>query len=213
MPGEATNRPEGGFNQSYSGTPPWDIDGPQPAFVRLAQSGNIIGTVLDVGCGTGENALYLAGLGHEVWGIDSARAAIEKARTKSLQRGIGVNFRLVDALALPCLGMTFDSVIDSGLFHVLTDQERGEFVKSLSGVLMPGGRYFLLCFSERETREGPRRVTQAEIRDTFRDGWIVNDIREVRFETLIHDGGAWAWLASITRTGGSSILEGLLMET
>jgi len=204
MSTETTTRPEGGFNQSYSSTPPWDINGPQPAFVRLAQSGHIVSRVLDVGCGTGENALYLAGLGHDVWGIDSARAAIEKARTKSLQRGIQVNFRLVDALALPSLGMTFDTAIDSGLFHVFSDEERTEFVRSLEAVLVPGGRYFMLCFSERETREGPRRVTQAEIRESFRDGWIVNDIGEAKFETLIHEGGAWAWLASITRTDNSS---------
>lgn len=201
---ETTTRPEGGFDRSYSGTPPWDIDGPQSAFVRLAQSGAITGTVLDVGCGTGENALYLAGLGYEVCGIDSARTAIEKARIKSLQRGIRVNFRLVDALALPCLGMTFDSVIDSGLFHVFSDAERAEFVNSLRAVLVPGGRYFMLCFSERETREGPRRVTQAEIRDSFREGWTVDEIREARFETRIHEGGAWAWLASITRTKSSA---------
>jgi len=201
---ESIAQPEGGFNQSYGGTPPWDIERPQPAFVCLAQSGAIVGKVLDVGCGTGENALYLAGLGYDVCGIDSARVAIEKARTKSLQRGIRANFRLVDVLALPSLGMMFDTVIDSGLFHVFSNQERKEFVNSLETVLVPGGRYFMLCFSERETREGPRRVTQAEIHATFRKGWTVDEIREATFETLIHEGGAYAWLASITRTTGST---------
>ena len=57
----------------------------------------------------------------------------------------------------------------------------------------------MLCLSERETREGPRRVTKADITDAFRDGWTINDIQKTKFETLIHEGGAWAWLATISR--------------
>jgi len=200
MCAQEITRPEGGFDQGYAGVPPWDIERPQPAFVELAKSGEIRGSVLDVGCGTGENALYLAGLDYEVCGVDTAQAAIQKARSKSVQRGVRVNFRLVDALELPCLGQTFDTVIDSGLFHVFSDEERIRFRESLAAVLVPGGTYFMLCFSERETREGPRRVTQAEIRSTFGDRWNVNWIREARFETHIHEGGARAWLASITRS-------------
>jgi len=199
MTAELSPRPEGEFNQSPSSASAWDIGRPQPAIVHLAQSGNIVGTVLEVGCGTGENALYLSSLGHDVWAIDTAQEVIDKARRKSLERRIRVNFRLVDALALSCLGLTFDTVIDSGLFHVFSDEERVEFANNLGAVLMPGGKYFMLCISERETREGPRRVTQAEIRDTFRNGWTINDIQETRFETRIHESGAWAWLASISK--------------
>lgn len=199
MTAELTARPEGEFNQSSSAFPWEDLGRPQPAIVRLAQSGNIVGTVLDVGCGTGDNALYLSSLGHDVCAIDTAQAAIDQARRKSLQRGTRVNFRLVDALALPCLGLTFDTIIDSGLFPVFSEEERVEFTNNLEAVLMPGGRYFMLCISERESREGPRRVTQAEIRDTFRNGWTIHDIQETRFETLTHEGGALAWLASISR--------------
>ena len=199
MTAEFTTRPAGAFDQSTNGISLWDIARPQPAIVRLAQSGGIVGTVLDVGCGTGENALYLSSLGHEVTAIDTDQGAIDKARKKSLERRLRVNFRLSDALALPCLGMTFDTVIDAGLFHLWSDGERIEFVNNLGAVLVPGGRYFMLCFSERETRDGPRRVTQAEIRDAFREGWTINDIQETKFETLIHEGGASAWLAAISR--------------
>lgn len=200
MTAELTTGLEGGFDQSSSNTSPSEIGRPQPAIVRLAQSGEIVGTVLDVGCGTGENALYLSSLGHDVCAIDTAHTVIAEARSKSLQRKIRVNFRLADALALPCLGLTFDTVIDSGLFHVFSSEERAEFANNVGAVLMPGGRYFMLCISERETREGPQGITQAEIRDTFRNGWTINDIQETRFETLIHEGGAWAWLASISKS-------------
>jgi len=58
------------FEKAYHGTPPWDIGRPQREFVRLEEAGKISGDVLDVGCGTGENALFLAGCGHAVWGVD-----------------------------------------------------------------------------------------------------------------------------------------------
>ena len=182
------------------GTAPWDIGRPQPAIVSLATSQQIRDPVLDVGCGTGENAIYLARLGLEVTGIDSARPAIERAREKARFRNVRANFRMVDALDLACLGTTFETVIDSGLFHVFTDEDRFRFVTSLAGILRQGGTYFMLCFSDQETREGPRRISQAEIRGTFQKGWTVRYIHAAVFETRIHEGGAKAWLAAITRT-------------
>jgi 2-polyprenyl-3-methyl-5-hydroxy-6-metoxy-1,4-benzoquinol methylase len=185
------------------GAAPWEIGRPQPSFVSLAQSQQIRGPILDVGCGTGENALYLAGLGFDVTGIDSARAAIEMARDKARVRQVRAYFRMVDALDLACLGTTFEAVIDSGLFHLFTDEERRRFLPSLAAVLRPGGIYFMLAFSDQETREGPRRISQAEIHSTFHTGWTINYIRAAIFETRIHDGGAKAWLASITRTSSN----------
>lgn len=197
---ESANETESQHERTETGTAPWEIGRPQPAFVSLAQSQQIRGPVLDIGCGTGENALYLAGLGFDVNGVDSARAAIEMARDKARVRQIRANFRVVDALDLACLGTTFETVIDSGLFHVFTDDERVRFLPSLAAVLRPGGTYFMLCLSDQETREGPRRISQAEIQATFHIGWTINYIHAATFETTIHDGGAKAWLASITQT-------------
>src|SRR6266566_3792935 len=81
-----------GFDAAYTGLPPWDIGRPQQAYVELVQTGKIHGSVLDVGCGTGEHALYLAQHGHEVWGIDSSPTAIQKAQQKAAARGIAVTF-------------------------------------------------------------------------------------------------------------------------
>jgi len=188
------------FDSAYAGTPPWDIGRPQRAFVSLEEAGEIQGPVLDVGCGTGENALYLSSRGHEVWGIDGSPTAIEKAKAKAHERRLDVRFVVRDALKLSRLGRQFNTVIDCGLFHVFDDEERPMFVKSLASVLRPGGRYYMLCFSEREPGSfGPRRVTRAEIRNAFRTGWQLNSIREARFESHFGPEGAWAWLSSLTR--------------
>ena len=194
------------FESAYQETAPWDIPGRQPAFVGLEEAGLIRGSVLDAGCGTGENALYLASRGHEVWGLDFIPVAIEGAKAK--ERGLGVDFQVDDALKLDQLGRTFDTVIDCGLFHTFADEERPLYVSGLTTVVRPGSSVHILCFSDQEPPgQGPRRVTQQEIRDAFRDGWQVTEIREARFQTTDHPvartfspRGPKAWLATITRS-------------
>jgi cyclopropane fatty-acyl-phospholipid synthase-like methyltransferase len=188
------------FNAAYAGTPPWDIGRPQSEISFLSEAKEIRGSVLDIGCGTGEHVLYLADLGHDVWGVDSAPDAIKKAEAKARERQVQATFLVGDAFKLERLGRTFDTVIDCGLFHTFSGGERPLFVGSLTTVLEAGGTYFMLCFNEQELSPGgPRRVTQAEIRSTFQDGWKINYIREARFESTIHQDGARAWLSSITR--------------
>jgi len=188
------------FEKAYHGTPPWDIGRPQREFVRLEEAGKISGDVLDVGCGTGENALFLAGCGHAVWGVDSAPAAIDIARKKAEERGLAATFLVKDTLNVQEIGRTFDTVIDSGLFHTLSDPERSCFVQNLSEVLKPGGTYFMLAFSEREPGGyGPRRITKKEIQSAFSDGWRINEIRAAVFESRTRSEGSQAWLSSITK--------------
>jgi len=189
------------FAEAYRGTPPWDIGRAQPVVERLAQAGEIVGPVLDVGCGTGENALYLAARGYEVVGVDAVKRAVRAARRTAAQRQVAAGFSVHDALELGGLGRRFATVIDSGLFHALSLDERPRFVASLAAALRPGGRYFMLAFSELETRDGgPRRVTRQEILASFDVApFRVASIEPAEMVTNLSGGERRCWLARIER--------------
>jgi cyclopropane fatty-acyl-phospholipid synthase-like methyltransferase len=183
--------------------PPWDIGRPQQAFARLAGRGLLSGRLLDAGCGTGEHALLAAAHGADVTGVDISPRAVARARAKAAERGSQARFEVANVLELEQLGLTFDTVIDSGVFHVFDDQERSRYVTGLAAVLRPGGHCYLACFSDRQPGDwGPRRVTQDELRAAFSDGWSVSSIEAATFE--INPGlpspAVQAWLATIQRT-------------
>ncbi|HYB76366.1 MAG TPA: class I SAM-dependent methyltransferase [Nitrososphaerales archaeon] len=188
------------FNESYRGTPPWDIGRPQSEWVKLVRSGEVRGRVLDAGCGTGESAIYFAQQGLDVWGIDSAPLAIEKAIRKAKACEVKVRFVLGDALHLGELGEKFDTITDTGLFHVFSDSDRALYSASLRSAMKRNGTFLMLCFSTKEPADwgGPRRVSEDEIHQTFTRRWKVNYVKETRIDTQFHEGGGHALLASIT---------------
>jgi len=211
------------WDDAYAGSvpPAWDLGQPQPAFVRLAEQGLLTGTVLDAGCGTGEQTLLAASYGADALGVDISPLALEIARGKAAARGIpaaaggqvgpaaaggqvgSARFEVADALKLGELGLGFDTIIDSGLFHVFGDENRVRYVTSLASVLRPGGRLYLMCFSDRQPGMfGPRRVSQNELRAAFGDGWTIITIAAGAFELNPDAFGiptAHAWLATISR--------------
>jgi cyclopropane fatty-acyl-phospholipid synthase-like methyltransferase len=197
-------RPRQDWDDSYTRAEPapWDIGRPQPAFVRLAGEGLLSGHVLDAGCGTGEHALLAASHGADVTGIDVAPTAIARARAKAAERGLDARFQVANALDLEHLGRTFDTIIDSGVFHVFGDEDRATYVASLATALRPGGACYLMCFSDREPGDwGPRRVRADELRAAFSDGWAVESITPDTFDVNPVEGvrQVQAWLAAIRR--------------
>jgi cyclopropane fatty-acyl-phospholipid synthase-like methyltransferase len=199
-----TNRRTGNaWEGAYSrGWAPWDVGHPQPSIVALADAGDITSPVLDSGCGTGEHALLFASRGLTAVGVDIASTAIAQAKEKAAERGLDVQFEVGDVLALDKLGKRFRTIVDSGVFHVFDDAARVRYVDSLASAIEDDGVLHLLCFSERTPGEdGPRRVTQAELRDAFKNGWAIERIEETRFDVRPDLAGdvPYAWLARIVR--------------
>jgi cyclopropane fatty-acyl-phospholipid synthase-like methyltransferase len=189
----------------YASPPPWDLGRPQSAFLELAEQGAISGRVLDVGCGTGEHVLMCAGRGLPATGIDLAVPALEVAREKARERGLDARFLCHDALRVAELAESFDTVLDCGLFHMphFTPADRAAFVSGLASVLSDGGRYFMLCFSDRvpDDQAGPHRLSRDEISSWFADGWELS-IEPATIEVTIDPAGRPAWLVRARRTDG-----------
>ena len=190
------------WDASYrDGPAPWDIGAPQPAVVRLASEGRFTGTVLDAGCGTGENTLHIASLGLPVLGVDVAETALAIARANAEARGIAAEFAAADGLHLERLGRTFETVLDCGLFHTFDADERREYVAGLASVTERGGIVYVLCFSDEGPDTGPHPVTEEDLQFAFDrgNGWDIVDIAPERLETRFNEHGAPAWLATIKR--------------
>jgi SAM-dependent methyltransferase len=193
------------FQNLYDRNAPWDIPRPQAPFAAVAE--RVTGPILDAGCGTGEHALFFASLGHRVTGIDFLEEAIRRARDKAAERGAAVEFLVKDAMRLVDWGERFASVIDSGLFHCFSNDDRRQYVRGLAHVLEPGGWLYLMCFSDDEPgSEGPRRVSRQELYDAFSDGWEFESVQPTRFElnpefteAAFSEGGPKAWFAVIRR--------------
>jgi ubiquinone/menaquinone biosynthesis C-methylase UbiE len=184
---------------------PWDIGRPQRAFVKAADA--IRGRVIDIGCGTGDLALWLAERGCTVTGVDFLEKPLEWARQKAAERGLSMNFLQMDAVAVGEIPERFDAVTDCGLFHTFDDAGRNAYVGALRRLLEPGSRVFLLCFADSEPgTHGPRRISERELREAFAAGWEVETIEPARFEVVpgipgaeFGPGGAQAWFAVIRR--------------
>lgn len=189
------------FDHVYqTGTPQWDIGRPQRAFLELARIGEISGSVLDVGCGTGEHALMAAGIGLDVTGIDISPTAIQVAELKARDRRLRAKFLVISTLRMTELDEQFDTVLDCGMFHLLRGEERLRFTDSLRAVLRPGGRYFMMCFSDQQPGYGAaQRISQQEIISTFGDGLCIDSIESTRQEENRSPGSVPAWLVKITR--------------
>ena len=139
----------------------------------------------------------------EVLGIDVTPTAIGVAREKAANRGLNAEFRSWRCARARSARAPFATVIDSGVFHIFDDADRARYVDSLAAVLEPGGVRTRAGFSEHTPgKTGPRRVTQAELRAAFADGWDVERIEAAQIEVRPD----WApeparcWLARIVRT-------------
>jgi SAM-dependent methyltransferase len=175
------------FEQLYQGgTPmgrkmPWDIGAPQPAVVALADAGEFTGEVLDIGCGLGDNSAFLASRGLHVTGLDGAPSAIEQARARTSD----VTFAVADATKLEGYEGRFDTVIDSALYHCLTEDERRAYLAALTRATRPGARLHLFAFSPEvpDAFPAPYLISEANLRETVGKDWTIECLEPAVYTT------------------------------
>jgi SAM-dependent methyltransferase len=157
---------------------PWDVHQAQPRLMELEALGGISGDVLDIGCGLGDNAIYLASRGYSVTGLDGSPAAIEEARRRAAAAGITVTFDVADATDLSAYEDRFDTVVDSALYHCLDDDGRQSYIAGLYRATRPGARLHLSCFSDGNVNGliAPRdHVPESNLRDNLTaNGWRID---------------------------------------
>ena len=171
------------FHDMYSAPAPapWDIGRPQSAIAAATDC--VKSPLLDSGCGTGDTALFFATRGYTVTGIDFLEEPLRRAKQKAKERNLPVPFLQKDALTLDQWDQRFNTIIDSGLFHVFSDENRARYVAGLAHVLNPNGVLLLLCFSDAEPAgKGPRRISRTELPTAFATGWQIESIQPTRFE-------------------------------
>ena len=176
------------FNSVYDQIPPWEIGGPQPAMSALLEKFPPADPILDVGCGSGDLAIHLAQLGHQVVGVDFVEAAIQQAneKTRSLPSAVArlIDFKLADALKPSLLQQKFGSVVDSGFFHLFDPAQCESYIDELALALHHDGRFYLHAFAiDFSIPNVPRQVTVEELRSSFTSekGWRIVDVQSVEF--------------------------------
>ncbi|MEV4315902.1 class I SAM-dependent methyltransferase [Actinocrispum sp. NPDC049592] len=177
------------FEQWYQGetamgsTMPWDIGRPQPALVALVDSGQVRGDVLDIGCGLGNNSIFLASRGFAVTGVDGSQTALTEARRRA--GDLGIDFQQGEATSLAGLEGRFDTVVDSALYHCLTPAQRHEYVDALVRVTRPGALLHIFCFSTDLPAQfpAPFRITEANLRETVGSKWTITHLGPALYDT------------------------------
>lgn len=159
------------------------IGEPQPAIVAVERAGLIRGSVLDVGCGTGEHTILLTDLGYDVLGIDAAPEAVAQARRNAETKGVTARFEVADAMNLSDQP-GYDTILDSALFHIFDDDDRPRYVASLHNACKPGGLVHVLALSDAGRGFGPE-VSGETIRDAFGDGWDLEALEPTTYRGVV----------------------------
>lgn len=165
--------------------PPWSIGRPQPALAALIDQGRIRSEVLDAGCGHAELSLALAARGYTVVGLDASPTAIAAAAAAATERGLATaTFAQADLTAFRGYDGRFSTILDSGLFHVLSPEKRQDYLRSISLAAAQAAALYILAFAvgalddgrDRPGRPQPRGFTETELHDAVAAVWEVDDV-------------------------------------
>jgi SAM-dependent methyltransferase len=161
-------------------TPPWDTKAPKENVIAWQEGGWVHGDVLDIGCGLGDNAVYLAQQGFNVTGLDLSPTALITAERRAKDAGVTVQFAVTDSTKLEGYTEAFDTVVDSGMFHCLDDDGKRSYAAAAHRASRPGATLLLSCFSDANPsdEEWPRpAVSEQTLRDVLGGaGWDIESL-------------------------------------
>jgi SAM-dependent methyltransferase len=160
------------FDDQYQAKPIWDIGRPQKAYVDLFTFAPPQSPVLDIGCGSGDLAIFVAGLGCDVLGVDFAPSAIAQANAKARTANSKATFIVHDIFSQPGLDRSFKTILDCCFFHTLTDSSRTKYAQCLRSLLEPSGIIYMLCHAD-QVAIGQRAVTRQTLERAFAVGWTI----------------------------------------
>jgi len=192
------------WDSAYHGgrRPGWDIGRPASELKKVVESGIVKpGRAVVLGCGTGTNAIYLAGQGFDVTGIDIAPTALTRAKAKAEKAGVKVRWMVVDVLNLPENLEPVDFIFDRGCYHGVRRGNAAGYVKTVRNLSKPGTQLLILAGNANEERHyGPPRVKEEELRGDFSAAFDFQWLREIRFDSANPNAtGAMAWSAMLRR--------------
>lgn len=189
------------WNMHYeSGRPPWETGQPSSELARVIAEQKIQPCrVIELGCGTGFNAVWLAQQGFDVTAVDFNELAIERARQRAIDKGVTVRFEQADVLNLSEGYEPFPFFFDRGCYHAVRRIDVHGYMSSLKRVTTPGAIGLLLTGNAKEPHEpGPPVVSEAELHAELEPAFQIVRLREFRFDATEDEGTpplAWSCLA------------------
>jgi len=187
------------FEKQYKDEPSWVIGTVQPSLLEEMDKIKITGRSIDIGCGVGECVNYLSSIGYESHGVDISLTAIAKAITAANKQNLSVFFHNIGAFSLIELGLQFNLLVDCGLMHIMSDDERRDYTHQLNKISFSGASLIIIGFDTNLLSNKPRGFKPQSLIPLFEENWDVETVRRINYCAAKKQDDAPGWLMQFRR--------------